>query len=348
MKKAFMLAVTKDYVFAAGNVVLSLKKYMPENNYDIIIYYDEIDDYDKSILEEYHCILKKYEINSAFKKKIVSQRSEFLDINKQKHFSFLKFAKFEIFSLLNEYDKVVWLDADIAVQDSLSDIFHYDCFAISQDADYTVQNNFLSAIYPYDMDKKRVCTSVFLVSKSIGNFSHIKDWCYSKTAELAPFLKNIDQGIFNLLLQEYKIAYTFLDERVYNCFSQYPMAHIAKIVHFGTPQKVWNNSMLASSFPEWFRTYKKWISLGGTSCSMLNFDVINSCAKFIYKDNIINQQKNKLNILEREMSDKKNDKKIWKYFILSIPLIKIIKKSRYIKVYLFNFLPLIKIVRNQI
>lgn len=106
--------------------------------------------------------------------------------------------------------------------------------------------------------------------------------------------------------------------------------------------------MLASSFPEWFRTYKKWISLGGTSCSMLNFDVINSCAKFIYKDNIINQQKNKLNILEREMSDKKNDKKIWKYFILSIPLIKIIKKSRYIKVYLFNFLPLIKIVRNQI
>ena len=93
-----MLAVTKDYVFAAGNVVLSLKKYMPENNYDIIIFYDEIDDYDKSILEEYHCILKKYEINSAFKKKIVSQRSEFLDINKQKHFSFLKFAKFEIFS----------------------------------------------------------------------------------------------------------------------------------------------------------------------------------------------------------------------------------------------------------
>ena len=86
--------------------------------------------------------------------------------------------------------------------------------------------------------------------------------------------------------------------------------------------------MLASSFPEWFRTYKKWISLGGTSCSMLNFDVINSCAKFIYKDNIINQQKNKLNILEREMSDKKNDKKIWKYFYLIYSFNQNYKKSQ--------------------
>lgn len=77
MKKAFMLAVTKDYVFAAGNVVLSLKKYMPENNYDIIIYYDEIDDYDKSILEEYHCILKNMKLILHLKRKLYPNEVNF-------------------------------------------------------------------------------------------------------------------------------------------------------------------------------------------------------------------------------------------------------------------------------
>ena len=333
-----MLAVTKDYMFAAGNVVLSLKKYMPNKEYDVVIYYDEIDDWDKEILLSYGCILKKYTIEDSFKNEIITKRAEFSDVEKSKHFSFLKFAKFEIFNLLETYEKVIWLDADISVQDDIYELFNFNTFAITQDSKYMVQNNFLTAIPSYKMEIPGVCSSVFLITRAIKNYQEMSNWCYKKILEYAYYLKNIDQGIFNLLLQEFNIEYTLLDENVYNCFSSYDSANTAKIVHFGTPVKVWNNTLIASSFPEWYRTHIKWLRQGGSDFNRSNFPVLNIYAKVIFRDKRIHELENEIKQLNKTIQQKTLVK--YKLSILGIKIFSIRRTEKKTSLYLFGFIKL--------
>lgn len=296
-KITFMLAVTSDYVFAAGNVVLALILHRPQKDFDVTIFYDDMTRAEKKIfLNTGICNLIKYKTPSGFARKIKKLCPKFTDKSFAKHFSFLKFAKFEIFNLLEQYENAVWLDADISVQDDLMDILSFGPFAITADTPWPVQNNFTVPIPGYDMDRDGVCSAVFMVSRNLPGWNKMRKWMYAKAVECAPYFKNIDQGIFNLLLQEFKIDYKLLPLYEWQCIANHPVAIDARIAHFGTKRKIWNTPELVSAFPEWWRVHKKWMALGGRD--------------FITPDNwyvknafcIIDGQKKRIAQLEDELS----------------------------------------------
>ena len=350
-----MLAVTQDYVFAAGNIVLSLIKQRPQKDFNVTIYYDEMLQSDKKIFEETGiCNLVQYKCPKEFEDIIRRDCPKFNDEVFAKHFSFLKFAKFEIFSLLDKYENAVWLDADIAVQDDPYDIINYSPFAITEDRSWTVQNNFLEPISGYDMNKSGVCSAVFLVSDKLSYYHEMKSWCYQKAAEVCSYFKNIDQGIFNLLLQEFNIEYQLLPLDDYQCFTDREDGAIAKIVHFGGTSKVWNHSEIISSFPEWYRIHLKWLKLGGSDFEHdEKFKVVNIYLKLQDRNRKIKNQQDEINGLRSTIKNvldiqKNTETEVgFKIKLLGISLLKKKVKRHKVKYYFLGFIPFLTIKTRE-
>ncbi len=346
-KLTYMLAVTSDYVFAAGNIVLGLIRHRPQKDFDVAIFYDEMCDADKKIFESTGiCHLYQYTCPEKFEKAIRTRCPKFNDENFAKHFSFLKFAKFEIFTLLEQYENAVWLDADMAIQDDTSSIIDYGPFAITIDKDWTVQNNFTAPIPNYDMKKDGVCSAVFLVSDALPRYKEMRQWCYDMAEECSPYFKNIDQGIFNLLLQHFDIKFKFLPLYEWQCITGRNEATEARIVHFGTRQKVWSSPEILSAFPEWFRIHKKWLSLGGS-----DFTRPSGWKEFSAYE-VFRQKNEKIKKLEQERDHYKNVSlnrtasyrcPDYKVCLFGLPIWKKKSKGSRDKYYLFGFIHLITV-----
>jgi lipopolysaccharide biosynthesis glycosyltransferase len=339
-KLAYMLAVTADYVFCAGNIVLNLIRYRPKKDFRVIIYYEDMTRKEQSIFENTGiCDLIKYVPPEGFAEDIISLCPKFKDETFAKHFSFLKFAKFEIFNHLKDFENVVWLDADIAIQDDTFSITEHQPFAISIDDEWTVQNNFTAPIENYDMERQGVCTAVFLVTDKIKEHGIMRQWCYDMSLKCAPYFKNIDQGIWNLLLQEFNIDYRLLDFKEWQCIPDRLQANIARIVHFGGHNrfKIWNNTVMLSCFPEWWRTHLKWLELGGQDFKKPdNFIDAGAYSKILDRDK-------KIVRLNAQVAGMPQSKFGYKVYIFKIPVLykKIYNnKAKYL---LFGFLPIWKI-----
>jgi Glycosyl transferase family 8 len=258
---AFLLAVTRNMGFAAGNVALSLRKQMPQGGYDIVVYYTDLSPGDLIAFRQIpHCRLVKFEFPASFAGEILSNlhpKSRFRTVSQ-----LMAFAHFEAFALLSEYRNVVWIDSDTAIQGSLSEIIRFAPFGITADTPWTVQVNFADPITDYDMNAPGVCTAVMLVNESLP-YEAMYKWCYAKAQEYAGNLLNADQGIVNLSLQEFHIAPNLMPLEEWQCISWKPEACVARIVHFGTEKKVWNSAKICTAFPEWYRMHLEWLRLGG-------------------------------------------------------------------------------------
>ncbi|MDR1943049.1 MAG: glycosyltransferase [Endomicrobium sp.] len=293
-KLSYVLAVTKDYMFSAGNVVLSSIKQMPKKNYDFVIFYDEILPNDRKIFEATEiCKLVNYKIDENFKKNIIRFCPKFNDLLFSKYFNFIKFAKFEIFKLLDKYENIVWLDSDIAIQSDISTITNFRPFGITADESWTVQNNFTAPIKNYDMNRDGVCSAVILINDMLP-YEKMYDFCYKMAVECSPYYKNVDQGIINILLQEFNITPNLMPLKDWQCISWRKEAISAKIVHFGTNKKVWTNTNVCNSFPEWYRIHSYWLSLGGSDFDRSEIEPRNILSLLEHFDALKKQRKYKL------------------------------------------------------
>ena len=77
-------------------------------------------------------------------------------------------------------------------------------------------------------------------------------------------MKNIDQVTINLMLQEFGILPSIMPLEKYQCMPWKKASLTAKIVHFGTPNKVWCDPKLCREFSEWYRNHLVWLELGGS------------------------------------------------------------------------------------
>ena len=107
--RAVVMGITGNWAFAAGTVLLALRRHNPALNADIIVFCDgQLPAEDARILQELGAQLVPFTPVDA------ELTEEALRV-----FSPLSLAKFHCFDLLRHYESVVWLDSDILVQDSL-------------------------------------------------------------------------------------------------------------------------------------------------------------------------------------------------------------------------------------
>ena len=175
----------------------------------------------------------------------------------------MAFARYECFSLIEKYNKVLYLDTDTLVQKDIIDLLNIEenigvCF---EDVN-TIRGNIESMAQrfkssKYNLDKKLFNSGIFIINDSITNGNEIKDWCYKMSAKWIV----ADQPIINLAVQEFNISvYDFSDT-----YNRYKLSNKgiedACIVHALCGVKFWN----ANDNSEWNENNKKWIEFGGTA-----------------------------------------------------------------------------------
>jgi len=281
---AFLLGITGNLAFAAGNVALSLNRHMQNGDFDIVIYHRGLNETDRRVRGEIPRVgLRPFDFPDTFTSVLLERlpaASRFRDWN-----SLMCFCHFEAFSLLKEYSHVVWLDADIAIQGDIAAITQFAPFGLTPDTPWTVSENFTHLIDDYRMELPGYCTAIMALSDRLPH-QELHSWCYEKALNYAHLLKNPDQAIINLALQEFSITVQTMRCAEWQCVPWRDEALAAKIVHFATDRKVWRDADLCVAFPEWYRTHLTWLELGGGDFDRRHLRLSNGLARIEWANRI--------------------------------------------------------------
>lgn len=257
-KIALLLCSTGNEAFAVGNVIIGAKKYLFQNlkdeEYDIIFYTDKLEQNDEKALKTIfpRLIIKIYE--SPFSKKM-------LELKELNNFSMFTYARFEAFNMLDEYQKVFYVDTDIVIQKDISEIINInkELAILYFPNKMPISGNFndtnLHLVQNYDLNKVSIAAATFLINDNIRDYNKIYKWCYEKAEKY----KTNDQSIINLLIQEFNIDVYDLTES-YGAYPTSQIANEAHIIHAIGPAKFWRGTY--NKF--WEENNKIWIEAGGS------------------------------------------------------------------------------------
>ena len=255
--KAIVLGSTKNYFFATGTVVLNIKKFSPNLADDIVIYYDDIADRDREILVgELGCRLIPYACPLETNPDATTALQRF---------TLLSLSIYEIFGLLDEYRKVLWLDSDICIQDDISGVFDAGPVGLRHGG-----NKFKDALGrsldPALDDLSTNNTGVVLVTDELPDYHTLREQCYFYTEKFMDTLWLPDQGILNYVLWKNNIPIANLGN-TYNYTVYHPLhgCSKAKIFHLACDVKFWNHPVLRNMFPVWKECSRKWQAMGGSA-----------------------------------------------------------------------------------
>ena len=114
MKNAILIADTRAW--AIGALLVQIQSKSPNVFDEAIIYHNGLSQTDMNIMSQIMpCRFVKYECPLAL--------DLFEKYDAFKNFTSLMFARYEMFNYLEEFDRVVWSDTDVLIQDSLVGLF---------------------------------------------------------------------------------------------------------------------------------------------------------------------------------------------------------------------------------
>ncbi|MEI0486193.1 glycosyltransferase [Brachyspira intermedia] len=175
----------------------------------------------------------------------------------------MAFARYEAFELLDNYNKVLYLDTDVLIQKDIIELLNINKDISVSHEETNLRGNIENKLFAekfdsnkYNLDTKVFNSGVFLINDSIKRRKEIKEWCYKMSAEW----RMNDQPILNLMVQEFNLEVNdFSDKYNRYYFSNDSHNEDAYILH-----TLWDNKFWKGVFDkEWNENNKKWIELGG-------------------------------------------------------------------------------------
>lgn len=264
--KALLLAANGKLAFAAGCVLLALGRHSPDLGADILLYTDgTIPDKDQAILRSLGAEIIPFENASP------GADSAFLS-----KYTDLAFARFQCLRLLDSYERVIYLDADMAVQDDIAPLFSHGPLGVTLEDPSVVRPrapvnagfNLYRPVPGFNAGADNINIGVLVFHDTLPDPGGLFDMCFSWMAANAANLRLPDQAAFNFLARRLQkmdqglVSFAPCDR--FNAHFQNPGCSAAAIVHTFGPHKFWSNGLIASFFPEWRRDYLRWLNLGGS------------------------------------------------------------------------------------
>lgn len=263
-KNAIFFSCNERFIFTLATALLSLKEhcYKLLETTDVLVYYQGFTPADKAFLNAIiPCHFTEYHF---------AVETNFNHIN-FKNFSQLTFARYEIFDLLDTYKKVLYIDVDVMIGGDLSYIF--DNFgdktgvAMCKDTQKgltLITKNFIKPLPQYDMTVPCYNAGVTLFCDNIPHRKELRMWCYHKTDEWLENLVCPDQGVVNVMFQEFGIQVEVLPD-ICNCLPSNPK-YLDKnrkdvlIYHCaGGGVRFWTYTWNAP----WQKFYQQYLKMGG-------------------------------------------------------------------------------------
>lgn len=294
MKKkntALVFGITENYTFALANTLMGLIENNKKFWDDIIIYCDQMS---KENMDNINKIVPCKFIDAkemGFEKKVPHDTLE--------KYSIASFYRYDCFNLLSEYKNIIWNDVDILIQGDISGLLNYgdNGIALTKNiGNFKVEANFTKLIMEYDMFKQLFNSGIIVFKDTLPDYDKLCDWCINKTIELAEYLRWPDQGILNIMLQEFNITPDEIDINKYCCHPTTSTRIIdAKIIHAYGDNKFWNSYDLRKKFPKWVEYDNRWkliegnqnVNLPLVSCVMSTYNRFDYLKKSV--ESILNQ-----------------------------------------------------------
>lgn len=246
-KYCFVIGITSNWDFAAYTVLLSLMDHKPSFDFDVVIIHNGLSKKQMNYLTSlYHCNFQRFD-ESRIKSKKFSRVSK------------MAFARYECFNLLDKYDTVIWLDADLLIIKDISEMcqnIKSSHVALYPHPDTPILVSFSSEVPGYDHSAQCYNTGVFVLFKKGNWHKGLCDWCIDKTNEWAKHI-NSDQAIINLAFQEFNLTIQDLPLK-FNCPPEQKNSNSC-ILHPWGKAKFWTWIENTS----WDRYYQKWLQLSG-------------------------------------------------------------------------------------
>lgn len=215
-RNAIVFACDRNFLFTLSTALLSLKENSPKaaGQADIIIFQQGLTKEDEAFLNR---ILPCKVIEYRFAVDTNFEHENF------KKFTQLTFARYDLFPMLDTYKKALYIDVDIMITGELDNIFrsYGDKSGIAMCKDTQkgltkITKNFIKPLPLYDMTADNFNAGVTLYCDNIKNRENLRMWCYERTAEWLENLICPDQGVVNILAQEFGIEIEEMPD-VYNC-----------------------------------------------------------------------------------------------------------------------------------
>lgn len=263
--RAVVTGITGDWAFAAGTVLMAFRRHNPELVADIIVFHDDsLPKLDAKLLQNLGAQLVPF---TPIPAELTQEALEF--------FSQLSLAKFSCFDLLQHYTSVVWLDADVLIQDSLEKLFDYGPLGLAlEDPEFSdppgakpAQINLHVTINEFDGSIDNLNSGVIVFRNDLPAPGALRERCLEFIFRYGKMLRYPDQAAFNLLAQILRRSHPqsfFQLPQIFNMHPRNPAAAFAPVVHAFGAYKLWNDGLTATCFPEWQRDYNRWINLGGS------------------------------------------------------------------------------------
>lgn len=263
-KNAIVFATDKNFLFTLSTALLSLKENSPiaVSNCDIIIFHQGLDKDDEIFLNKIiQCKIIEYKF---------AVDTNFSHENFKK-FTQLTFARYDLFPMLDEYKKALYIDVDVMITKELNIIFekygNISGIAMCKDTQKgltKITKNFIKPLDNYDMTVDNFNAGVTLYCDNIKNRENLRMWCYEKTAQWLENLVCPDQGVVNILSQEFDIPIEEMPD-IYNCtpsnnkYYDKSNKDIAIYHCAGGGVRFWRYSYDS----RWEKYYKQYLDLGG-------------------------------------------------------------------------------------
>jgi len=263
-----VMAATGDYLFSVANVLIGLKKYSPNMFDDIVIYTDE------TTLEDDKIAIRKIFPNVIFK--IYDyQIPNLVDRERLKKYSNMPYARFEMLTYLDRYHKVVWFDSDFLITGDMKGLLEYGRTGISMSIDlepypknHGVHMFFVKNVPGYDMMAKAYASGLVIFTDKLENPLELREYLYEKLDKYSSYIKYAEQGILQLMIEEFKLEVDEFPKLIYHAFPFEDKTN-AKLIHLLGSSKPWVD-FSGSAYEEWYENHEKWIELGGSEACAFN------------------------------------------------------------------------------
>lgn len=262
-KKAWVTGGTCRDVAAIAVLVINIKETNPHIADEFIIYHDGISLKDQKLINS---IFPSVFIEYSFP----GNQDEF-NATVKEYFSPMVFCKYECFTLLKDYEIIIWTDYDVVFTKNLTDLnITKKCSSginLIPSVFIPVRDHFQKSIEninmgKYNLDADSYSLPFFVFHDNIRNYQMLHDWCIESTVKYAQYLYLPEQAIFNIMLQEFKIqpeSELFIRIVHPTSSTKEELANAHQIHAYGQP-KFWNGIRNEA----WERYYRIWIKKGGS------------------------------------------------------------------------------------
>jgi lipopolysaccharide biosynthesis glycosyltransferase len=248
---------TSDFEFAVGTSIINFVELHGTDNFDFLVFSD-------SRLPKLVNVMKRLGIPVTVQKyrPAISWRALWAS-KAVAYFSPLVLSPFEAFSLLRDYNKVLWLDFDMLLLKPLSDLLDDQKYDFSyHQGNTTIGEAFVRAPEQMNSAAQGVCGGLLSFASSFPKYESVTRKLYEIFLSNASNLYMPEQGVFDIFVNETEFRSRFLPTEIYCAYPGQETSNTLVLHTYGS-KKFWNG--LHNKL--WDGYFRKWLRNGGNKYS---------------------------------------------------------------------------------